>query len=121
LKVEEIYRTSLLVPYIELIYTGGIALNKDHLADKLLLNSRVMRFAPAPAVTYQQVVLLALNNEVEQALLQLERAAAAYPGGLENFVRVARGMPPKNRAALEPLLKLAEQKLREQRGAVRTE
>jgi hypothetical protein len=117
-KLEEIYRSSLLVPYIELIYTGGILINRDELPEKLELNGRAMHFAPTARIVYQEAILLALNGEAEEAKRQLDQAAAAYPYELENFVRVVRGLSARNTALSEPLLKLADQKLKEQRSAV---
>ncbi|MGH8709953.1 MAG: Wzy polymerase domain-containing protein [Burkholderiales bacterium] len=115
----QIHRTSLLAPYIELAYTGAIVLNKDDLSDKLELNSRVMHFAPVSIVVYQQAILLALNGQAQAAKVQLERAAVAYPGELENFNEVMRRILAQHPVEFEPLLKLAEQKLRERDAAIR--
>jgi O-antigen ligase len=115
----QIHRTSLLAPYIELAYTGAIVLNKDDLSDKLELNSRVMRFAPVTLVVYQQAILLALNDQAQAAKAQLERAAIAYPGELENFTKVIRPILTQHPAEFEPLLELANQKLQEYEIAVR--
>lgn len=113
-----IHRTSLLAPYIELAYTGTIVLNKDNLSDKLELNSRVMHFAPVSDVVFQQAILLALNGEAQAAKIQLEQAAIAYPGELENFTKVMDRFA-KHPAEFEPLLELANQKLKEFGIAVR--
>ncbi len=115
----QIHRTSLLAPYIELAYTGAIVLNKDDLSDKLELNNRVMRFAPVSIVVYQQAILLALNGQAQAAKEQLERAAVAYPGELENFTEVMRRILAQHPAEFEPLLKLAEQNLKERDAAIR--
>ena len=106
-----IHRTSLLAPYIELVYAGAIVLNKDDLSDKLELNSRVMHFAPISIVVYQQAILLALNGQAQAAKAQLERAAVAYPGELENFTKVMHLLLAQHPAEFEPLLELANQKL----------
>ncbi len=106
-----IHRTSLLAPYIELAYAGAIVLNKDDLSDKLELNSRVMHFAPVSIVVYQQAILLALNGQAQAAKAQLERAAVAYPGELENFTKVMHLLLAQHPAEFEPLLELANQKL----------
>lgn len=114
----QIHRTSLLAPYVELAYTGAIVLNKDDLSDKLELNGRVMHFAPVSIVVYQQSILLALSGQAQTAKVQLERAAIAYPEELENFTAVMRRLLAQQPADFEPLLKLAEQKLRERDAAV---
>ena len=114
-----IHRTSLLAPYIELAYTGAIVLNKDDLSDKLELNSRVMHFAPISIVVFQQAILLALNGQAPAAKAQLERAAVAYPGELENFTKVMHLLLAQHPAEFEPLLELANQKLKEYEIAVR--
>jgi O-antigen ligase len=112
-KLLQIHRTSLLAPYIELAYTGAIVLNEDDLSDKLELNSRVMHFAPVSIVVYQQAILLALNGQAQAAKEQLERAAVAYPEELENFTGVMRRILAQHPAEFEPLLELAEMKLKE--------
>jgi hypothetical protein len=116
----QIHRTSLLAPYIELAYTGAIVLDKDDLSDKLELNSRVMHFVPVSIVVYQQAILLALNGQAQAAKAQLERAAVAYPEELENFTGVMRRILTQHPAEFEPLLELAELKLKEYGIAVRT-
>ena len=115
----QIHRTSLLAPYIELAYTGAIILNKDNLSDKLALNSRVMHFAPVSLVVFQQAILLALDGQSEMAREQLERAAFAYPQELKTYTKVLQALLPEYPSELEPLLKLAEQKLKEQHSAIR--
>jgi O-antigen ligase len=115
----QIHRTSLLAPYIELAYTGAIVLNKDDLSDKLELNSRVMHFAPVSIVVYQQAILLALNGQAQAAIEQLEHAVVAYPEELENFIKIMHRILAQQPAEFEPLLKLAEQKLREHNAAIR--
>ncbi|HXZ96576.1 MAG TPA: Wzy polymerase domain-containing protein [Burkholderiales bacterium] len=115
----EIHRTSLLAPYIELAYTGAIVLNKEHLSDKLELNSRVMHFVPVSMVVYQQAILLALDGQAAAAKTQLERAAVAYPDELGNFAKVVRFLLSQDPAELEPLLELSEQKLKEKGIGVR--
>jgi hypothetical protein len=114
-----IHRNSLLAPYIELAYTGAIVLNKDDLSDKLELNSGVMHFAPVSLVVYQQAILLALNGQAQEASVQLERAAIAYPGELENFAEVMRHILAQQPAEFKPLLELAEQELKERDAAIR--
>ena len=118
-KLLQIHRNSLLAPYIELAYTGAIVLNEDDLSDKLELNSRVMHFAPVSLVVYQQAILLALNGQAQAAKAQLERAAVAYPEELENFTGVMRRILAQHPAEFEPLLELAELKLKEYGIAVR--
>lgn len=109
----QIHRTSLLAPYVELAYTGAIELNKDNLSDKLEFNSRVMNFAPVSIVVYQQAILLALDGQAQAAKVQLERAAIAYPGELENFTKVMQRLLAQHPAEFEPLLELADLKLKE--------
>ena len=115
----QIHRTSLLAPYIELAYTGAIVLSKDNLSDKLDLNVRVMKFAPVSLVVYQQAILLALNGRPEAAKTQLQRAAVAYPGELENFTKVIHVLLVRYPEELEPLLELSNRKLKENDVGVR--
>ena len=88
--LQKIHQESLLTPYIELAYSGAIALEPERLADKLELNGRVMRFAPTGPVVYRQAFLLALAGEEQAARQQWRRAASAYPGDLKRNVAELR-------------------------------
>lgn len=110
----EIHRESLLTPYIEFAYSTGIILDGYHLADKIELNGKVMRFAPVSDVAYRQAALLALNGERETAAQQWNRAANAYPAELGDFVKTLQEVQPSVRPAVQPLIDLSQAKLKEQ-------
>ncbi len=117
----DIRRDSLLAPYIDLVFTGAITLDKDHLADKLGLNGGVMRFAPTAEVAYRQAMLLALNGEGGAAMGQLRLAAAAYPRGLKDAAAALERLQRQYGAPFAPLAGYAETKLKEREIAVRSE
>ena len=110
--LQRIHRESLLAPYIELVYAGGIEPDPQNLRQKLDLNTRVMRFAPISLVVYRQAILLALNGESGPAMEQAERAGAAYPREMPWFVRQLEAVPEKDRAAVAPLLEFARGRLK---------
>lgn len=101
--LQKIHQESLLTPYIELAYSGVIALDKERLADKLELNGRAMRFAPTGPVVYRQAFLLALNGEDQAALQQWRRAASAYPGDLKNNAAELRRLAQADSASFARL------------------
>ncbi|MEW6314287.1 MAG: Wzy polymerase domain-containing protein [Pseudomonadota bacterium] len=113
----KIHQESLLTPYIELAYAGAITLDRDHLRDKLDLNTRAMRFAPVGDAVYRQAVLLALAGEDEAARRQLERAARAYPDHLKVFAMSLRQLAEKEPARFAGMLEWMQQE--ENASAVR--
>jgi len=68
-----------LRPYFDLFMSGKIKVGIDYLADKRILNERVMSFAPIGVVVYREASLLALSGEQVAAQLQMERAIWSYP------------------------------------------
>lgn len=99
-----IHRESLLTPYVEFAMTFAIVPDRERLKDKLELNARVMRFAPADTVVYRHTLLLALNGEHAAALEQLRRAAAMYPGELPGYARTLAVLARRFPGTFEPLL-----------------
>lgn len=102
-----IHRESLLTPYVEFAMTFAIAPDRDSLKDKLELNARVMRFAPADTVVYRHSLLLALNGEQAAALEQLRRAASLYPGEFDTYTRTLETLATRFPGTFEPLLEFA--------------
>jgi len=107
-----------LRPYFDLFMSGKIKVGTDHLADKRILNEKVMSFAPIGLVVYREALLLALSGEQAAAQLQMERAIWSYP---DNFPAVRKELSalaqktPENFAAL---LEFALQKYKERQYAV---
>lgn len=91
---------SLLTPYVELAFARTIDLDRRDLDKKIEFSSRVMRFAPTPVITYRHAALLALKGERAKALQQLDRAVAAYPGGLAGFAEEIAGITGRDGEAL---------------------
>lgn len=92
----QIHRHSLFAPYVELVYAGSIAPDRVALADKLALSQSAQRFSPIREVVFRHALLLALAGQPAEALLQLRRAAKAYPGDLERFIRELQAMAQPN-------------------------
>jgi len=118
--LQQLYQESLLVPYAELFYAASMTLNADRAADKLALNERVMRFAPARTTVYKQSILLTLNGRHAEAALALERAFAAHPDELAAFAAALPQLAAENPGSFDSLIKLASIKLQENKSGVRT-
>lgn len=103
--------TSLFGPYVERVASELIALDDSNLADKLALNTKVMRTYPLPTVVLRQVALLALSGQDEEATRVLRGAARAYPDWVRRWLpvleRLARGRPE----TFSPLLAFAHVQL----------
>lgn len=88
---------SLLQPMAELIAPELVVGADAGAAAKLALNSRLMRFAPIAEVMYRQAALLAEDGQPQAALIQLERAARAWPDELAlyrpRYAALARQQP----------------------------
>ena len=99
----KLHSDTLLAPYVEMTYAGTIVADRGNLADKLALNSRVLRLMPAPELAYRQILLLALAGEREAASLQLRRAAAVYPLRLQGFTAEVVGLARKEPETFGPI------------------
>jgi O-antigen ligase len=105
--VMELHREPLLRPYVDLALTFGITPSPEDLPAKLDLNGRVMHFAPTDTVVYRHAFLLELSGEHEAALRQLELAARAYPGELDDVVRQLQDLARRHTGEFLALLELA--------------
>ncbi|MFZ5555193.1 MAG: Wzy polymerase domain-containing protein [Pseudomonadota bacterium] len=105
-----LHRETLLAPYIELMYARSVPLDRERLDEKLFLSGQAMAFLPLPDVAYRHAALLALAGRPEQALAQLEQAAAVYPGHLLPFLDGIARLPDADGGALAPLVEWAAKK-----------
>ncbi|MCR4303098.1 MAG: Wzy polymerase domain-containing protein [Gallionella sp.] len=100
-----VHNTVLLSPYTEVSMSSLIDVSDDHIAEKLALNTRVMRFVPIAPVVYRQAFLLAQAGRHEQAGIMLEQAIWSYPGDFvraqQQLVRLAEKDPAHFSALLE--------------------
>ncbi len=106
---------SLLAPYSEFAYAIAIELNRQDLADKLALNTDVMRFAPTQEVVYREALLWALQGNTATADSVLKRALMVYPAGAENFLTLLRGLTMAQDSAVAALRTTTEIFLQEQK------
>ena len=118
-KLVAVYGVPLLTPYAELSMSGQLGVNSDRIDDKLVLNSRVMRFMPIGGVAYHQVMLLAQANQREQAESLLEQAIWSYPNGFNDALSQLTWLAEKDPEHFSALLEFALQKEQEYRRAVR--
>ena len=109
---------SLLSPYAELFMSSLIEVNGERIWEKLQLNTRAMRFVPTGAVVYRQALLLAQNNQQEQARTMLERAIWSYPGEFAGAHGQMAELAEKDPAHFSALLEFALRKEQEYRRAV---
>jgi VanZ family protein len=111
-------RGSLLSPYAELYLSTLQEIKADeHLKQKLLLNTNVMRFVSMPTVVYRQSFFLAMDNQLDAAKHVMEQAIWSYPGDLaahQQLLSLAKSDP----AHFAALLEFATQKEQEYARAV---
>jgi hypothetical protein len=99
----ELQRNSLFTPFVELVLSRLIALNRERLADKVAVNDAVMHFAPAADVVYRQAILLALDGQKDAAHLQWDQAVANYPGDRAGVIELLEGISSSDAMAAELL------------------
>lgn len=100
-----LHQNALLAPYVELFTAFPSAVAEENLPGRLLLNERVIRFTPVPALIYRQVLLLALAGRVPEAQALLGRVRYAYPAAPAEFerdlARLGREYPGRFRPLIE--------------------
>lgn len=114
----EVHSGSLLSPYAELFMSSMVEVTEERKQDKLALNTRVMRFVPIATAAYRQSLLLALNDQPQQAMAVMEQALWSYPEDFDNARRQLEGLAEKNPARFAALLEFALVKEQEQARAV---
>ncbi|MEQ1741545.1 MAG: Wzy polymerase domain-containing protein [Candidatus Nitrotoga sp.] len=107
-----------LSPYFDLFMSGKINVDADYLADKRILNERVMSFAPIGVVVYREALLLALSGEQGAAQLQMERAIWSYPDNFQAALKELSALAQKNPEKFAALLEFALKKYEERQHAV---
>jgi O-antigen ligase len=111
-------RGSLLSPFAEMYLSTLQEIRADeHLKQKLLFNTNVMRYVAMPAIVYRQAYLLAMDNQLEAAKHVMEQAIWSYPGDLaahQQLLSLAKSDP----AHFAALLEFATQKEQEHARAV---
>jgi O-antigen ligase len=113
-----IQRGSLLYPYAELYLSTFRDVSADqYLKQKLLLNTKVIRFEPMPPVVYQQAFLLAQDGQLEAAKKVFEQGIWSYPmdGAAHQHLLNLSAQDPAHFAAL---LEFANQKEQEHARAI---
>jgi len=113
----EVYDYALLRPYAELFMTGMIEPSADHLAEKMTMNERAMRFVPIAPVVYRQAWLLALADRQEDAKGQLKQALWSYPNDFKASQVELKEMAMKDPAHFSALLESATQEYEEYQRA----
>ncbi len=113
-----VYDYALLRPYAELFMSGMIEVSADHLAEKLALNERAMRFVPIAPVVYRHAWLLALSDKPDEAKIQLQGAIWSYPVEFRGAQAELHQLTLKDPAHFSALLEFATQKYEEYQRAV---
>jgi O-antigen ligase len=103
----DLQRTSLFAPYIEFAITQRMLLNRDHLQDKLVLNSRAMRFQPSSDAVYRQAYLLAMSGDIAGMQAQWDLAVANYPADRAAALGMAGQLEKNGESTMTPLLEYA--------------
>lgn len=106
----KVHGEPLLRPYVELAIAYGVGVDREQLADRLALVTRVVRFAPVDVVAYRQALLLALTGNADAARAQLERSLRVYPGERAAVVAELEMLARRYPAEVTPLLEWAASK-----------
>jgi len=109
---------ALLRPYAVLYMSSLIETSPDHLPEKLKLNEQAMSFVPIGTVVYREAWLLALDERLPEAKVQLERAIWSYPGEFAAAQEELKRLATKDPTHFSTLLEFATQKYEEYQRAV---
>ncbi|HZP93362.1 MAG TPA: Wzy polymerase domain-containing protein, partial [Burkholderiales bacterium] len=104
---------SLFTNLVEFDLSRTILPDESHLADKIALNGRAMRYLPKADVVYRQSLLLALDGRRDEAFRQWDLAAAAFPGEREAAIGLLRDLDSQGRAGVRPLVEYAASRSKE--------
>ncbi|MBU0689249.1 MAG: O-antigen ligase C-terminal domain-containing protein [Gammaproteobacteria bacterium] len=113
----ETLKYPLFNSYAELFIAHMMAPNEDHLAEKLALNTRAIRYIPTAIVSYHQTYLLALSDQPQAALDMLEKTVWSYPGHYEAARAEIEALAAQHPAQFQPLLESAARNYEEYRRA----
>lgn len=109
-----------LRPYFDLLMSGRLKVSTDYLANKRMLNERIMHFMPTSSVAYREAMLLMLSGEQVAAQLQIERAIWSYPDDFQAAHKELSTLAQKLPGNFSALLEFALQKYEERQSAVHT-
>lgn len=96
---------SLFAPYLDLVIIRALPNTEEVLPDKLAMNTQLMHYIPGEEEVYNQVTLLALSNQPEQASRQLDLAMRHYPKYMDQYWKTAtKGLLVGGHKQLFPLI-----------------
>lgn len=107
-----VHEKPLLSPYSELFMSAFFDVNEENLAAKLIVNTKVARFAPVDHVVFRQAYLLAQNNQVDEAKRVLQQAIWSYPQNTnahQQLLKLSQKDPAHFAALLEFALKTEQE------------
>jgi O-antigen ligase len=107
----------LLRPYAELFMNNYIEISPKDLDSKMAFNERAVKFIPVSFVVYRNAELLALNNQPDEARLQMERAIWAYPADFPAQQANLEELARNDAEHYSALLEFAVQKYKEYSSA----
>lgn len=84
--LSRIGKESLFSDYRSLIFSQTLDINREFLAEKIVVCREAIRFIPINATTFKLAWLLALDEKGDEAIEALKSAIATYPG----YVAVAK-------------------------------
>lgn len=101
----KVHEESILSPYAEVFMASLIEIDRNHIEQKLELNTRSMHFIPMSMTVYRQAFLLAQAGRAEEARKILELSIWCFPGDFaknrEKLAELAEREPEHFLALLE--------------------
>lgn len=102
-------QTSPLTPFVDNVIIRILPNHPDLLADKLIINEKVVHFWPGKYETYTHAMLLAMNNHPEEAKAMMQKAIRKFPDYPERYLPILMGEMMKGRTAVVPLVFMLQQ------------
>lgn len=97
-------QTSPLTPFVDNVIIRILPNHPQLLADKLVINEKVVHFWPGKYETYTHASLLVLNHQKEAGIEMMRMAIKQYPDYPKRYLPLVMGDMMKGRTALVPLV-----------------
>ena len=115
----EVMSFPLLAPYAEVPLSGQMQVNSEYIKEKLAINTRVLRAQPKGYLAYRQAMLLAQDDQQEQARGMMVHAIWSFPQSFVDARWQLTELAAKDPAHYAALLKFAIEKEQEYRSGIR--
>jgi hypothetical protein len=107
-------KSSPLTPFVDNVIIRILPNHPQLLADKLVINQKVVHFWPGKTETFTHASLLIMNHEKEAGIEMMRMAVKQFPDYPKRYLPLVVGDMMKGRTALVPLVFMLQEAAGEQ-------